>query len=112
MRQIFPFRLKLTCIVEKIGMRQNRKETDMRKNRNNRRYWFREEQSTRLFKCSVRCGDLPVRSGGTSGTASGRKMLSEGRGDVWKRNFKIRTERLTGKFLAELCLTRRRNLKS
>lgn len=26
--------------------------------------------------------------GGTSGTASGRKMLSEGRGDVWERNFK------------------------
>ena len=36
---------------------------------------------------SVVCGDLPVRSGGTSGTASGRKMLSEGRGDVWERNF-------------------------
>ena len=27
-------------------------------------------------------------AGGTSGTASGRKMLSEGRGDVWERNFK------------------------
>lgn len=39
---------------------------------------------------SVVCGavNLPVRSGGTSGTASGRKMLSEGRGDVWERNFK------------------------
>ena len=33
---------------------------------------------------SVVCGAVICQSG----TASGRKMLSEGRGDVWERNFK------------------------
>ena len=87
--QIFPFRLKLTCIVEKTGMRQNRRRTDMRKIGITGGIGSGKSKVLDIFKCSVRCGDLPSQIWWHNQVQlPGEKCYQTGRGDVWERNFK------------------------